>query len=130
MTNNSCNTCVLYECVMAEVAYLSESSSLLASTVSEEDSSSLHFNRRMLASHMSSIETSLSAIQGSHSHPAVDGRHWNNVSYVIGFSALLVFSNPAQNAILLQYEPLSYAILALVMMFYPLSGFIADICCG
>ena len=79
---------------------------------------------------MSPIETSLSAIQGSHSHPAVDGRHWSNVSYVIGFSALLVFSNPAQNAILLQYEPLSYAILALVMMFYPLSGFIADICCG
>ena len=28
------------------------------------------------------------------------------------------------------YEPLPYAILALVMMFYPLSGFIADICCG
>ena len=28
------------------------------------------------------------------------------------------------------YEPLPYAILALVMMFYPLSGFIADVCCG
>ena len=29
-----------------------------------------------------------------------------------------------------EYEPLPYAILAIVMMFYPLSGFIADVCCG
>jgi hypothetical protein len=28
------------------------------------------------------------------------------------------------------YDSLLYAILALVMMFYPLSGFIADVCCG
>jgi hypothetical protein len=28
------------------------------------------------------------------------------------------------------YEPLPYAILAFIMMFYPLSGFIADVCCG
>ena len=28
------------------------------------------------------------------------------------------------------YDSLIYAILALVMMFYPLSGFIADVCCG
>ena len=28
------------------------------------------------------------------------------------------------------HEPLPYAILAFIMMFYPLSGFIADVCCG
>ena len=132
MTNNSCNTCVLYECVMAEVAYLSESSSLLASTVSEEDSSSLHFNRRMLASHV--LHWNISVCHPRQPFSSCCGRSSLEqciiIYYVIGFSALLVFSNPAQNAILLQYEPLSYVILALVMMFYPLSGFIADICCG
>ena len=48
----------------------------------------------------------------------------------LGFSALFVLSNPIPNAVLSQYEPLPYAVLALVMMFYPLSGFIADVCCG
>ena len=49
---------------------------------------------------------------------------------LLGFSSLLVLSNPTPNAILSQYEPLPYAMLALVMMFYPLSGFIADVYCG
>ena len=49
---------------------------------------------------------------------------------VVGFSALLVLSNPTPNTTLSEYEPLPYAILTIVMMFYPLSGFIADICCG
>ena len=31
---------------------------------------------------------------------------------------------------ILYNNPLAYAVLAVVMMFYPLSGFIADVCCG
>ena len=31
---------------------------------------------------------------------------------------------------ILYYNPLAYAVLAVVMMFYPLSGFVADVCCG
>ena len=50
--------------------------------------------------------------------------------YLVGLSAILVMSVPQPNTILSVYEPLPYAILAIVMMFYPLSGFIADVCCG
>ena len=46
------------------------------------------------------------------------------------WSAMFVASNPQPKAILSMYEPLPYAILAFVMMFYPLSGFIADVYCG
>ena len=49
---------------------------------------------------------------------------------VVGLSALLVLSNPTPNTTLSEYEPLPYAVLTIVMMFYPLSGFIADVCCG
>ena len=48
----------------------------------------------------------------------------------VGISAVLVLSNSTPNTILSQYEPLPYAILAIAMMFYPLSGFIADVYCG
>ena len=43
---------------------------------------------------------------------------------------MLVLVSQRPNTTLSVYEPLPYAILALVMMFYPLSGFIADVCCG
>ena len=49
---------------------------------------------------------------------------------LVSLSALLVLINTQPNTTLSQYEPLLYAILAIVMMFYPLSGFIADVCCG
>ena len=49
---------------------------------------------------------------------------------IVGISAILVLSNSIPNGILSQYEPLPYALLAIMMMFYPLSGFIADVCCG
>ena len=48
----------------------------------------------------------------------------------VGLSAALVLSNQTPNAVLSEYEPLPYALLAIVMIFYPLSGFIADVCCG
>ena len=48
----------------------------------------------------------------------------------VGFSAFLVITNSRPDTNISMYEPLPYAILAIVMMFYPLSGFIADICCG
>ena len=49
---------------------------------------------------------------------------------IMGFSVLFVVSISPPNTILSEYEPLPYALLAIVMMFYPLSGFIADVCCG
>ena len=49
---------------------------------------------------------------------------------LVGSAALLQISNARINSNISVYEPLPYAILALVMMFYPLSGFIADVCCG
>ena len=48
----------------------------------------------------------------------------------VGFSAFFVIHNSRPDTNISAYEPLPYAILAIVMMFYPLSGFIADICCG
>ena len=67
---------------------------------------------------MSSIKTSLSAIQGSHSHDVllwtfIVGATYHNL---VGFSALLVLSNPTPNVILSEYEPLPYVILVLVMI--------------
>ena len=49
---------------------------------------------------------------------------------LVSLSALLVLNYTQPNTTLSQYEPLPYAILAIVMIFYPLSGFIADVCCG
>ena len=49
---------------------------------------------------------------------------------IMGFSVLLVVSISPPNTILSEYEPLPYPLLAIVTMFYPLSGFIADVCCG
>ena len=121
--------CMLYECVMAEVACPSESSSLLANTASEEEDSFLHQQKSICIScpqlkHLCLPSKAAILIL---LWTVVVGAMYHNV---VGFSALLVLSNPAPNAILSQYEPLPYAILALVMMFYPLSGFIADVCCG
>ena len=50
--------------------------------------------------------------------------------HYLGLSAMLVMSIQQPNTTLSQYEPLPYAILALVMMLYPLSEFIADVYCG
>ena len=49
---------------------------------------------------------------------------------LLGFYAILVIEDSHPHIVSSEYEPLLYAFLALVMMFYPLAGFIADVCCG
>ena len=48
----------------------------------------------------------------------------------VGFTSMLEIDRSQINTNFSVYDSLPYAILALVMMFYPLSGFIADVCCG
>ena len=48
---------------------------------------------------------------------------------VISLIALFVVIYPYNNKLTVHHA-LCYAVLAVVMMFYPLSGFIADVCCG
>ena len=112
---------------MAHIAGPSESSRLLVNTAMEDSSppqqkglciscpSSKHF---CLPSKAAILILLWTIIVGALYHNFVD------------ISAALVLSNPTPNTILSRYEPLPYAILAIVMMFYPLSGFIADVYCG
>ena len=52
-------------------------------------------------------------------------------SHVLLVTAALIDTNPLSSDISISANDcLPYAILALVTMFYPLSGFIADVCCG
>ena len=75
---------------------------------------------------MSSIKASLSAIQGSHSFVLLWTVNAGATYYnLLGFSSVLAIENSRSGIILLEYEPLLYALLAVVMMFYPLGGFIA-----
>ena len=113
---------------MARVACPSESSRLLVNAASEEDSSPLQqksvciscppSKHLCLPSKAAILILLWTIIVGATYHD------------LVGFSALLVLSNTTPNAILSEYEPLPYALLAIVMMFYPVSGFIADVCCG
>ena len=48
----------------------------------------------------------------------------------VGLAAVLQADRSQINSNVSKYDSLPYAILALVMMLYPLSGFIADVCCG
>ena len=48
----------------------------------------------------------------------------------VGSAVLLEIDRSQINANFSVYDSLPYAILAIVMMFYPPSGFIADVCCG
>ena len=112
---------------MAHVAATSESSRLLVNTASE-DSSPLQ--RKSVC-----ISCPLSKHLCLPSKAAILILLWTIIvgaiyDNLVGFSALLVMSIVPPNTILSVYEPLPYAILAMVMMFYPLSGFIADVCCG
>ena len=112
---------------MAHVAATSESSHLLVNTASE-DSSPLQRKSVCISCPPSKhlCLPSKAAILILLWTIIVGATYFN----FIGFSAALVLSNPVPNAILSEYEPLPYAILTVVMMFYPLSGFIADVCCG
>ena len=49
---------------------------------------------------------------------------------VTSSAAAGLLDNRISGAILPRYDPLPYAALAVVMMFYPLSGFMADVYCG
>ena len=49
---------------------------------------------------------------------------------IIALFALSVFTAPLPEIILSTFAPLPYALMAVVMMFYLLSGFAADVCCG
>ena len=113
---------------MAQVVCLSESSHLLVNTASEEDSSPLQ-QKSVCISCPPSKHLCLP------SKAAILILLWTTIvgamyHNFVGYSAMLVMGNPHPNTILSEYEPLPYAILAIVMMFYPLSGFIADVCCG
>ena len=48
----------------------------------------------------------------------------------VGLAAVLQTDRSQINSNVSMHDSLPYAILALVMMLYPLSGFIADVCCG
>ena len=49
--------------------------------------------------------------------------------YLESYAAFLLLQ-PHSHIFSILHDSLPYAILAFVMMFYPLSGFIADVCCG
>ena len=48
----------------------------------------------------------------------------------VDFAAMLIASNVHHFSSILIHDVISYATLALVLIFYPLSGFIADVFCG
>ena len=118
---------IVHRSVMAQVACPSESSHLLVNTASEDSPplqqksvcNSCPPSKHLCLPSKAAILILLLTI-------VVGAIYYN----FVGFSAILVMDNPRPNTILSEYEPLPYAILAIVMMFYPLSGFIADVCCG
>ena len=117
-----------FEWVMAHAADPSESSRLLVNTASEDSSSPLQ--QKSVCS--SCPPSKLLCLP---SKAAILILFWTAIVGVmyfnfVGISAVLVLSNQTPNVVLSEYEPLPYAILAIVMIFYPLSGFIADVCCG
>ena len=72
----------------------------------------------------------LPSIQGSHSHYHLDCYYRYHVLLYIECCGDSRLHNPLTTASIPEYASLLYAILALVMVFYPLSGFLADVCCG
>ena len=48
----------------------------------------------------------------------------------MGLAAVIQITNSQISISFSVYDPLPYAIFTIIMMFYPLSGFIADVCCG
>ena len=113
---------------MAHAAGPTESSHLLVNTASEDSSSALQ-QKSVCISCLPSKHLCLPSKAAILIllWTAIVGAMYHNL---VSLSALLVLSNQTPNAVLSQYEPLPYAILAIVMMFYPVSGFIADVCCG
>ena len=111
------------------MAHPSESSRLLVNTASEEDSSPLQPQQRAAIScpppkHLCLPSKAAILIL---LWTAIVGALYN---MFMGFAAVEEIGGSRINSHISIYEPLPYAILAFVMMFYPLSGFIADVCCG
>ena len=50
--------------------------------------------------------------------------------FTLAIVVIAVYTNPLTVTSIPEYTSLIYAILALAMIFYPLSGFLADVCCG
>ena len=113
------------------MVHTSESSRLLVNTASEEDSSPLQPQQRAAIScpppkHLCLPSKAAILIL---LWTAIVGALYN---ILIGLAAIeeIDRSRINLNSRISIYEPLPYAILAFIMMFYPLSGFIADVCCG
>ena len=111
------------------MAHPSESTQLLVNTASEEDSSPLQPQQRAC------ISCPLTKHLCLPSKAAILILLWTAIvgaMYYIfmGFAAVIEIDRSLINSSASVYEPLTYAILAFVMMLYPLSGFIADVCCG
>ena len=116
--------------VMAMV-HPSESTHLLVNTAGEEDSSPLQSQQRActscpppkhlcLPSKAATLILLWTAIVGAMYYTFMDSA-----------AAIEIDRSQINSRItIILYEPLLYAILAFVMMLYPLSGFIADVCCG
>ncbi len=51
-------------------------------------------------------------------------------SFILTIVVIAVYTNPLTMTSIPEYASLLYAILTLAMVFYPLSGFMADVCCG
>ena len=113
---------------MADIAGPSESSRLLVNAASDKDFSPLQQESVC-------ISCPLSKHLCLPSKAAILILLWTIIigaiyHYFVGLSAVLIMIESHPNTVFTEYEPLPYAVLALVMMFYPLSGFIADVCCG
>ena len=126
--SNYCNSnLVQFEWVMARAADPSESSRLLVSTASEDSSPVQQKSVCISCPPLKHLCLPSKAAILILLWTAIVGAIYFNF---VGLSAALVLSNQTPNAVLSEYEPLPYAILAIVTIFYPLSGFIADVCCG
>ena len=114
---------------MAQAAYPSESSHLLANSANGEDSSSPLQQKSACISCPPSRHLCLP------SKAAILILLWTFLAGItyhnfVGISAQIIMNATTLKSSLSEYEPLPYAIMALVMMFYPLSGLIADVYCG
>ena len=114
---------------MMALAHPSETSRLLLNTASEEDSSPLQPQQRAAIScpppkHLCLPSKAAILIL---LWTAIVGALYN---MFMGFAAVEEIDRSRINSRISIYEPLPYAIIAFIMMLYPLSGFIADVCCG
>ena len=51
-------------------------------------------------------------------------------NFLLVIAVAVTYSNTQADINVLMFDSLTYAILAIIMIFYPLSGFIADVYCG